>query len=569
MVSAQAQSLERIALLYPGDLGAAFGSRLVRAGFCVASWLRERSERTRRAASAAGLIARDSLDALLADADLVVSLVPQQHALATARHCAEILRAQGVAGARNPQAEGLLYLDANSIAPATAREIARNLEAVGARAVDGAFLGSARDLGTRGALLLSGADAAGLASELARALPVRVVGAAIGDASAFKLCFSGFNKAVVAAGFESLCAAQRAGFGEELLAALREFYPGTVEALERQMPTYPRHASRRAQEMADVGAWLAEQGSESSLADASRAVFGRLARASLDASRSYRVPDLMRALEPGSAAGAGAAPDRIHPPGVQARDVHEGSAMTADQKPQSSELHPGPGFRIRHEIRRPDPALVAAFRGFEGPMISDLMNRLYTMRPEIQNQTDTDLMPLVGPACTVKVFPGDNLMVHAALDVARPGDVLVIDAGGSQMNAVLGDLVSNKARHRGIAGIVVDGLVRDIDGIREARIPVFAIGVTPVGPLHRGPGEINFPIQCGGIVVKPGDLIFGDNNGVVVVPLEIADELLKRCQQKTEQEAAYVASVKQGKFSNAWVHVELASSGCLVIDAQD
>ncbi len=243
--------------------------------------------------------------------------------------------------------------------------------------------------------------------------------------------------------------------------------------------------------------------------------------------------------------------------------------MTADQKPQSSELHPGPGFRIRHAIERPDPALVQAFRGFEGPMISDLMNRLYTMRPAIQNMTDADLVPLVGPACTVKVFPGDNLMVHAALDVARPGDVLVIDAGGSHMNAVLGDLVSNKARHRGIAGIVVDGLVRDIDGIRAARIPVFGRGITPVGPLHRGPGEINFPIQCGGIVVRPGDLIFADNNGVVVVPLEIASELQKRCQEKQEKEAAYVASVKLGKFSNAWVHVELATSGCVMVDGQD
>jgi RraA family protein len=243
--------------------------------------------------------------------------------------------------------------------------------------------------------------------------------------------------------------------------------------------------------------------------------------------------------------------------------------MTADQKPQSSELHPGPGFRIRQRIARPDPALVEAFRPFEGPMISDLMNRLYTMRPAIQNLTDRDLAPLVGPACTVKVFPGDNLMVHAALDVARPGDVLVIDAGGSHMNAVLGDLISNKARHRGIAGIVVDGLVRDIDGIRQARIPVFARGVTPVGPLHRGPGEINFPIQCGGIVVNPGDLIFADNNGVVVVPQEIAAELLKRCQEKTAKEAAYVDSVKRGKFSNAWVHVELATNGCRFIDAAE
>lgn len=241
--------------------------------------------------------------------------------------------------------------------------------------------------------------------------------------------------------------------------------------------------------------------------------------------------------------------------------------MSADQKPQSSEIHPGPGFRIRHQIRRPGPFLVEAFRAFPGPLISDLMNRLYTMNPAVHLLTDPDLVPLVGPACTVRVFPGDNLMVHAALDVARPGDVLVIDAGGSQMNAVLGDLISNKARHRGIAGIIVDGLVRDIDGIREARIPVFGRGVTPIGPLHRGPGEINFPIQCGGIVVNPGDILFADNNGAVVVPLEIAEELLKRCLEKTAAEEAYVAAVKRGEFSNAWVHAGLAAAGCQSVDS--
>jgi RraA family protein len=243
--------------------------------------------------------------------------------------------------------------------------------------------------------------------------------------------------------------------------------------------------------------------------------------------------------------------------------------MSADAKPQSSELHPGPGFRIRHQIQRPNAALLEGFRAFAGPLVSDLMNRLYTMRPAIQNLTDADLLPLVAPACTVKVFPGDNLMVHAALDVARAGDVLVIDAGGSHMNAVLGDLISNKARHRGIAGIVVDGLVRDIDGIREARIPVFGRGVTPVGPLHRGPGEINFPIQCGGIVVCPGDLIFADSNGVVVIPQEIAPELLKRCQEKTAREESYVEAVKRGSFSNAWVHAELTSHGCQLIVGED
>ena len=172
-------------------------------------------------------------------------------------------------------------------------------------------------------------------------------------------------------------------------------------------------------------------------------------------------------------------------------------------KPMSAEMHPGPGFRIRDEIVRPDVQTVAGFAEFETPAASDLMNRLYTMRPEIRPLTDPSL-PILGPACTVKVYPGDNLMVHKSLDVAEPGDVIVVDAGGSTMNAVLGDLVSSKARHRGVAGFVVDGLIRDLPAIREfGDFPVYARGVTPIGPLHRGPGEINHPICCGGIVSTP------------------------------------------------------------------
>lgn len=230
-------------------------------------------------------------------------------------------------------------------------------------------------------------------------------------------------------------------------------------------------------------------------------------------------------------------------------------------KPTSAALHPGPGFRIRTSIDRPDPDVVAGFREFETPAASDLMNRLYTMRSEIHTLTDPDLR-LVGPACTVKVFPGDNLMVHKSLDIARPGDVIVIDAGGSPMNAVLGDLISTKARHRGVAGFIVDGLIRDLPAILAlGDFPVFARGVTPIGPLHRGPGEINHPICCGGIVVNPGDIVMGDLNGIVVVPRQIADDLLASLQAKAAGEADYTAAVARGEFSNAWVDRLLEQSG--------
>src|SRR3954470_15901877 len=210
-------------------------------------------------------------------------------------------------------------------------------------------------------------------------------------------------------------------------------------------------------------------------------------------------------------------------------------------KPKSAEMSPGPGFRIRTEIERPSAETVAALKGFETPEVSDLLNRLYTMSTRIQLLSDTS-HKLVGPALTVKVYPGDNLMVHKALDVAQPGDVVVVDSSSSMMTAVLGDLISMKARHRGIAGFVIDGLIRDLPGIRAmGDFPVFACGVTPIGPLHRGPGEINYPICAGGIVVNPGDVVIGDLNGVVVVPREIASDLLQRLIDRKAAESDYTA----------------------------
>lgn len=230
-------------------------------------------------------------------------------------------------------------------------------------------------------------------------------------------------------------------------------------------------------------------------------------------------------------------------------------------KPKSAEMHPGPGFQLRQEIERVNPEVVAGFQAFETPSISDLMNRLYTMVPAIHNMTDPDLA-ILGPACTVKVFPGDNLMVHKSLDLARPGDVVVVDASSSMMTAVLGDLVSTKARHRGIVGFVVDGLIRDLPAIRRlGDFPVFARGVTPIGPLHRGPGEVNFPVSAGGIVVNPGDLIVGDVNGVVVVPRLIAPHLLERLMATAAGEAEYLAAVTRGEFSNKWVDAILDENG--------
>jgi RraA family protein len=233
-------------------------------------------------------------------------------------------------------------------------------------------------------------------------------------------------------------------------------------------------------------------------------------------------------------------------------------------KPRSAHLHPGPGFRVCVNFQRPSPELIRQFGEFPTPDISDLLNRLYAVDPEIQLLTNPQ-HKVCGPACTVKVFRGDNLMVHKSLDVLEPGDVVIVDAGGSSMNAVLGDLVSTKAKHRGAVGFIVDGLVRDLPNIAEIDFPVFARGTSPIGPLHRGPGEINYAICCGGVVVQPGDIIVGDSMGVVVIPQGIAVELLERLQSHAASNASYFESVKQGNFSNAWVDKILTELECPMV----
>lgn len=240
------------------------------------------------------------------------------------------------------------------------------------------------------------------------------------------------------------------------------------------------------------------------------------------------------------------------------------SVAESKSTPKSAALNRGPGFRIRRNIRRASKCATNGFRQFPTPDISDMLNRMYTVNSAIRQFTGKG--GVVGPACTVKVYPGDNLMVHKALDIAQPGDVIVIDAGASTLNGIVGDLICTKAQHRGVAGFVIDGLFRDFDEVAELGFPVFARGVTPIGPLHRGPGEINFPISCGGIVVNPGDLVCADENGVVIVRRDCAANTLSRLRKQAEASQSYEENVRKGHFDNAWVDEVLAESGCVYVE---
>ncbi|MBI2755542.1 MAG: RraA family protein [Chloroflexi bacterium] len=174
------------------------------------------------------------------------------------------------------------------------------------------------------------------------------------------------------------------------------------------------------------------------------------------------------------------------------------------------------GFRVITEIERPDRSLVEQFVGIPPSNIGDVMYRSRCMNPAIRYLGALG-GTMVGTAITVRTAPGDNLMVHAALDLAEPGDVLVVDAGGDLSHAIVGELMARMAQLKGLAGFVIDGAMRDVAGIRELGFPVYARGATPAGPYKSGPGEVNVEIACGGVVVRPGDVLVGDEDGIVVV----------------------------------------------------
>jgi 4-hydroxy-4-methyl-2-oxoglutarate aldolase len=172
-------------------------------------------------------------------------------------------------------------------------------------------------------------------------------------------------------------------------------------------------------------------------------------------------------------------------------------------------------------------------------------------------------MKLAGPALTVEVRPGDNLMIHAAIALARPGDVLVIDGKADQSAALMGAIMVNACRQLGIAGIVIDGAVRDSLEIDEMDFPVFSVGTNPNGPTKVASGRIGHPVSVGGVTVHPGDFITGDADGVVVVEREKIEALLPVARKKVQDEAARIAAIQAGDTQAKWLDSALRNAGVL------
>lgn len=222
------------------------------------------------------------------------------------------------------------------------------------------------------------------------------------------------------------------------------------------------------------------------------------------------------------------------------------------------------GFRIYTKIRRPARELVEEFRGLPVANIADEMNRLFCVDARIKPLNHT---PLLGTAFTVKAKVGDNLMFHKAIDMAQPGDVIVVDVQGDLTNSLTGEIMMRLAAKRGLAGVVVDGAVRDADALREMEFSVYAAGVTPKGPYKEGPGEINVPVSCGGVVVFPGDILVGDGDGIVVISPKDAPAVLEKAKKKLAQEHATFKAIEEGTLDrSAYSDEAFIKKGCEIID---
>lgn len=222
------------------------------------------------------------------------------------------------------------------------------------------------------------------------------------------------------------------------------------------------------------------------------------------------------------------------------------------------------GFRVFKKVHRPDRALIEEFRDIPVAAIGDVMNRISCVDARIK---PLNKAPLLGPAFTVRARAGDNLMFHHAMDIAEPGDVIIVEGQGDLVNALSGENMMMWSERRGLAGVVVDGAMRDVDSISQMTFPVFCSGIQPNGPYKEGPGEINVPITCGGISVSPGDIIVGDADGIVVIPRRDAAAISVKARDKLRREFETRDAIMNGTWDrSSYTEEALRNRGCEFIN---
>jgi len=216
-------------------------------------------------------------------------------------------------------------------------------------------------------------------------------------------------------------------------------------------------------------------------------------------------------------------------------------------------------MRILEVPRRADPRLIAELGTMVVAHLSDSVERLYAGGPLLRPMHKGGV--LAGSAFTVRTAPGDNLLVHKALDTAQPGDVIVVDGGGFLDHALIGGIMAAWAKQRGIAGLVLWGAIRDSAEIAADTFPVYACGVTHRGPYKNGPGEINVPIVMGGMTVHPGDIVVGDADGLIAIPLDMAERVLASAKAIRAKEAVTMEQIAARTVDRSWVDKALKDKG--------
>ena len=202
---------------------------------------------------------------------------------------------------------------------------------------------------------------------------------------------------------------------------------------------------------------------------------------------------------------------------------------------------------------------IDALRGVPSCVIGDVMGRLTgttALRPVHRSP-----LAVCGNAVTVRVRAGDNLLIHRALDMLQPGDVLLVDGEGDVSRALVGEIMMTSARVKGAVAFVMDGAVRDVDAFEEHRFPCWARGISLRGPYKDGPGSINQPVTVGGMLVHPGDVVVADTDGVIAVRPDEALAVAKLAHEKVAHERQTIADILAGKYSSDWVKTTLAQKG--------
>jgi len=225
------------------------------------------------------------------------------------------------------------------------------------------------------------------------------------------------------------------------------------------------------------------------------------------------------------------------------------------------------GKRIYLKREMPDYDVMMEFKKIPASNVADVMERSCAMNPRIHLVSTPKEQMNVGPAYTVKARAGDNLALHAALNYIGEGDFLVVSNEEDNTRSLIGEVMMAYLKYtKKIAGIIVDGPIRDIDEISKWDFPVYATGTTPGGPYKEGPGEINVPIACGGISVNPGDIILADPDGVIVIPRKDAATVLKAAEEFQAKDEGKLVASKNGTANREWVTKSLQAKGFEIID---